>query len=182
MSIFKGKVDSCRLHVGQHNFLLQITNLVFIRSFVNKQTTMELKVLIIFLLFGICLSLESIKKNKKVENNTVTQKTDIHGLRNNDAFRLKERLNKRSSSQNPSIVTVDMSPLMQRMTLMYAREALDRYSRTSDIADHIKDELDKQGGIWHCAVGTSFRSYVHHIQRYYFEFILGNYRFLVFKY
>lgn len=80
------------------------------------------------------------------------------------------------------IRSVDMSLYMQRRTLQYARDGIDRYSSTKDIADHIKDNLDGHGGgKYHCFVGTSFGYSVTYDLNYYFYFKLGEYYIVAFR-
>lgn len=63
------------------------------------------------------------------------------------------------------VKTTDMSNELQEFTIALIQEAFEKYDVESDVATHIKRQMDVSHGlIWHCIVGCSFGSYVTHLQ------------------
>lgn len=63
------------------------------------------------------------------------------------------------------VKVADMPEEMQEFAISLIVDALGKYELESDVAGHIKKQMDVSYGLlWHCIVGTRFGSYVTHLQ------------------
>jgi dynein light chain LC8-type len=76
----------------------------------------------------------------------------------------------------------DMQPEQQQSVCDMAIAAFTKYQSESDVAKHLKKEMDVTfGQLWHCIVGKSFGSFVSHHPGTFIYFYCNNIAILLFK-